>query len=192
MFADFNNITKLLSQYTTWFYYLLSVVGMLWAAYRVIKRYIKQSDFNIVLSLISEVPQAIKNIEKSQSLLYSELQMQSKVITAVLDTLELAHFLCDSQGKCIKVNSKWITLTGLPERDALGHNWLLAIHPEDREHVQEKWQDMLENYTPFEEVFRYQHRITNEVTTVKCHATDVIDEHGNRVFILGFSRVVSK
>jgi hypothetical protein len=58
--------------------------------------------------------------------------------------------------------------------------------------VQEKWQEMLENYTPFEEVFRYQHRITNEITTVKCHATDVIDEQGNRVFILGFSRVMSK
>lgn len=151
-----------------------------------------ESDFNTYLKLIHEVPASVKNIERSQSLMFAELQMHSKVVGAILDTLELAHFLCDSAGKCIKVNSKWITLTGLPEREALGHNWLLAIHPEDRDRVQEKWHEMLVSYTPFEEVFRYQHRLTSEITTVKCHATDVMDESGNRVFILGFSRVVVK
>lgn len=187
---DWFYFAKQSGQYATWVYYALSALGMLWAAYRVIKRLIKQSDASILISLIKEVPASIKNIERSQSMLYSEVQMQSKIIAAVLDTLELAHFLCDSNGKCIKVNSKWITLTGLPERDALGHNWLLAIHPEDRERVQDKWQEMLEKCTPFEEVFRYQHRITEEITTVKCHATDVVDDAGNRVFILGFSRVL--
>mgnify|MGYP006276002049 CR=1 FL=1 len=185
-----NELISFLKQNITWVYYTLTVIGILAAVYRWAHSKISKIPLNTYLSLITEVPESIKNIEKSQTLLYSEVQLQSKIITAVLDTLELAHFLCDSAGKCIKVNSKWITLTGLPEREALGHNWLLAIHPEDREHVQERWQDMLTNYTPFEEVFRYQHRLTHEVTTVKCHATDVMDDLGNRVFILGFSRVV--
>lgn len=175
----------------SWVYYALTVAGILITIYRYAKKLLCQSTLNVYMSLIKEVPQSIKNIERNQTLLYSEIQIQSKTISSILDTLELAHFLCDSTGNCIKVNSKWITLTGLPERDALGHNWLLAIHPEDRERVQEKWQDMVENYNPFEEVFRYQHRITQQITSVKCHATDVHDENGKRVFILGFSRVQS-
>lgn len=172
-------------------YYVIATLITLISIYRVLRKQFNKLQASNYLSLITEVPASIKNIERSQTLLYSEVQVQSKIISAVLDTLELAHFLCDSAGKCIKVNSKWITLTGLPEREALGHNWLLSIHPDDREHVQEKWQEMLENYTPFEEVFRYQHRITGKITKVKCHATDVMDDRGNRVFILGFSRVMS-
>lgn len=186
-----NTIFEWVQSNSAWLYYIVSAIGACITIYKYIRRKIARLEINTYLSLIKEVPLSVKNIERSQSLLYSEVQLQSKIIAAVLDTLELAHFLCDSKGKCIKVNSKWITLTGLPEREALGHNWLLAIHPDDREHVQEKWQDMLENFTPFEEVFRYQHRLTNEITTVKCHATDVVDDNGNRVFILGFSRVVS-
>lgn len=186
------NINLDMMKNASWVYYLLCIVGVLFTVMKFIKNKFDESDFNTYIKLIHEVPSSVKNIERSQSLMFAELQMHSKVVGAILDTLELAHFLCDSAGKCIKVNSKWITLTGLPERDALGHNWLLAIHPEDRERVQEKWHEMLVSYTPFEEVFRYQHRLTSEVTTVKCHATDVLDEAGNRVFILGFSRVVSK
>lgn len=182
-----NNIKNNVS----WVYYALTVAGIMYTIARYIKKLLGGSSMNLYMTLIKEVPQTIKNIERNQTLLYSEIQVQSKTIAAVLDTLELAHFLCDSAGKCIKVNSKWITLTGLPERDALGHNWLLAIHPDDRERVQEKWQDMVESFNPFEEVFRYQHRITQQITTVKCHATDVQDENGQRVFILGFSRVQS-
>jgi PAS domain S-box-containing protein len=186
-----NAIFEWVQSNSAWLYYIASAIGACITIYKYIRRKIARLEINTYLSLIKEVPLSVKNIERSQSLLYSEVQLQSKIIAAVLDTLELAHFLCDSKGKCIKVNSKWITLTGLPEREALGHNWLLAIHHDDRDRVQEKWQDMLENYTPFEEVFRYQHRLTHEITTVKCHATDVLDDNGNRVFILGFSRVVS-
>ena len=186
-----NLLLDWLQNNSTWAYYTLSVIGICITIYKFVCNKLKSLELHTYVSLIREVPLSVKNIERSQSLLYSEVQLQSKIIAAVLDTLELAHFLCDSKGKCIKVNSKWITLTGLPEREALGHNWLLAIHHDDRDRVQEKWHDMLENYTPFEEVFRYQHRLTHEITTVKCHATDVLDDNGNRVFILGFSRVVS-
>lgn len=183
-----NQLIEFAKNNGSWVYYVLAVIGALYTGYRFVSKAFNQSALNLYMSLIKEVPVTIKNIERYQTLLYSEIQVQGKTIAAVLDTLELAHFLCDSTGRCIKVNGKWITLTGLPERDALGHNWLLAIHPEDRDRVQEKWQDMVENFNPFEEIFRYQHRITHQITTVKCHATDVQDEKGQRVFILGFSR----
>jgi hypothetical protein len=49
---------------------------------------------------------------------------------------------------------------------------------------------MISYNTPFEEIFRYQHRVTNVITRVKCTATDVVDDSGNRIFILGLSRVL--
>ena len=49
---------------------------------------------------------------------------------------------------------------------------------------------MIHDNTPFEEVFRYQHRVTKAITKVKCTATDVMDEDGKRIFIIGLSRIL--
>ena len=184
------NIVDALSNNVTWVYYALSIAGILFTASIYIKNKVRKSKFSTILSLITEVPVSIKNIEAHQKLLYSEIKLQGKIVSAILDTLDLAHFLSDANGHCIKVNSKWISITGLPESDALGHNWLLSVHPEDRENVKEKWQQMVEYNAPFEEIFRYQNRVTNLITKVKCHATDVLDENGSRIFILGCSRIL--
>ena len=184
------NFIDFLSANATWVYYVISIIGVLFTSFLYIKNKVKKSKFSTLLSLITEVPVSIKNIESHQKLLYSEMKLQGKVVSAILDTLDLAHFISDAKGQCIKVNSKWISITGLPESDALGHNWLLSVHPEDREHIEEKWQHMVDNNAPFEEVFRYQNRITAVITKVKCHATDVLDENSDRIFILGFSRIL--
>jgi len=140
--------------------------------------------------LITETPETIQDIRRSQKEIYSEIKLQGKVINSILDTMDLAQFVCDSAGKCIKVNSKWTSITGLSEDDAQGHHWLISVHGEDRQSVQKKWHNMVAYNTPFEEVFRYEHRITKEITRVKCTATDVTDEDGSRIYILGLSRIV--
>lgn len=184
------NTIEFLSINANWVYYVLSIIGALFTSFLYLKAKVRNSKFNTLLSLITEVPTSIKSIEAHQKLLYSEIKLQGKVVSAILDTLDLAHFISDAQGQCIKVNSKWISITGLPESDALGHNWLLSVHPEDRHNVQTKWQEMVDDNTPFEEIFRYQNRVTAVITKVKCHATDVVDENSNRIFILGFSRIL--
>jgi PAS domain S-box-containing protein len=171
-------------------YWFLSIIGLLYTAFKVVFTKFKKSKFANLLKLITEVPETIRLIKEDQREIYSEIKLQSKVINAILDTLELAQFLCDHDGKCIKVNSKWISLTGLSEEDALGNNWLLSVHSNDRDRVHEKWNDMVENKSPFEETFRYHHRVTGIITKVKCTATDVIDENNNRLYILGLSRVL--
>jgi PAS domain S-box-containing protein len=181
---------EIIKKHSTWLYYAVSTALTLFSTYLYIKKKLTNSDIKEFLDSLKEMPLSIKEIAQHQTHIYSEIKLQGKLIYTMLDTLELAHFLCDAMGKCIKVNSKWIQLTGMSESEALGHNWLLSIHPEDRDHVQEKWHDMVENRIPFEETFRYQHRITEEITMVKCHATDVLDDNGNRVFILGFSRLL--
>jgi PAS domain S-box-containing protein len=171
-------------------YYVLAIAGSLYGFYKFVKYQAKNSEWFNLLKLITEVPSTIVEIKKGQEQIATELKLQNKFINAILETLELAQFLCDADGKCIKVNSKWISLTGLSEEEAKGHHWLLSIHFEDRDKVQQKWYHMIHDNTPFEEVFRYQHRVTRAITKVKCTANDVIDEEGKRIFIIGLSRIL--
>jgi PAS domain S-box-containing protein len=172
------------------FYYILTVVGILYAFYKFTGKAIKRTDWYNLIRLITETPENIVTIKNGQKEIFEEIKLQSKVINTVLDVLELAQFVCDSEGKCIKVNSKWVSLTGLSDEDAHGHNWLLSVHIDDRQEVQKKWHNMIAYNTPFEEIFRYQHRVTNVITKVKCTATDVIDDNEERIFILGLSKVM--
>lgn len=180
----------LLKDNIMYFYYTLTVVGILYGFFIFVKKTIKKTDSFNLIRLITETPKTILQIKDGQKEIYEEIKLQSKVVNTILDVLELAQFICDSEGKCIKVNSKWMSLTGLSDEDAHGHNWLLSVHIDDRQEVQKKWHNMISYNTPFEEIFRYQHRVTNVITRVKCTATDVVDDSGNRIFILGLSRVL--
>ena len=185
-----NQLSQLLHDNITTVYYTLAVLGTIYGVFSFIKKIIKKTDSYNLLRLIKETPELIVEIKQGQSEIFKEIKLQGKVVNAILDTLELAQFICDSEGKCIKVNSKWTSLTGLSEAEAHGHNWLLSVHIEDRQSVQKKWHNMIVYNTPFEEIFRYQHRVTDVITKVKCTATDVEDENGKRIFILGLSRVL--
>lgn len=183
-------IYKILSSNITTIYYTIAVIGGIYGFYKFIKRVILKTDLYNLLRLIKETPENIVEIKKYQTEIFNDIKLQGKIVNAILETLELAQFICDSEGKCIKVNSKWISITGLSEDEAHGHNWLLSIHIDDRQSVQKKWHNMVAYDTPFEEIFRYQHRVTGVITKVKCTATDVQDEGGKRVFILGLSRIL--
>lgn len=174
----------------TFIYYTLLIIGILITVFKFIKNKIEKTDAFNLLKLITEVPETIVEIKDGQQKIFSELKLHNKMVGSILDTLELAQFLCDAEGKCIKVNSKWISITGLSEEDAHGHNWLISVHYEDRDRIQLKWTDMIENNTPFEEVFRYEHRVTKVITKVKCTAIDVLDDKDERLFIIGLSKVL--
>jgi hypothetical protein len=86
---------------------MFAVVGTLYAFFRFTKKLIVKTDSYNLLRLIKETPELIVEIKKGQSEIYKEIKLQGKVVNAILDTLELAQFICDSEGKCIKVNPKW-------------------------------------------------------------------------------------
>jgi PAS domain S-box-containing protein len=185
-----NSLQQFLQNNINTIYYILTTIGIIYGFIRFIKNVILKTDSYNLLRLIKETPELIVEIKQGQNQIYKEIKLHGKIVNAILDTLELAQFICDSEGKCIKVNPKWTSLTGLSESEAHGHNWLLSVHIEDRQSVQKKWHNMIAYNTPFEEIFRYQHRITEVITKVKCTATDVEDENGKRIFILGLSRVL--
>lgn len=171
-------------------YYTILIIGALYTGFRIFTNKLKKSKIYNSVSLITEVPLIVKNINDKQEEVLREVRLQGRLISEILETLELAQFVCDAEGMCIKVNSRWTTLTGMSEEDARGHHWMKALHPEDKDRVTRKWKMMLEENIPFEEVFRYKHRITKIITKVKCTATEIYDEEGNRIYVLGLSRLM--
>ncbi len=46
---------------------------------------------------------------------------------------------CRPDGSCDYLSRQWVEYTGLPLEDQLGHDWTLAIHPEDRDTTYRSW-----------------------------------------------------
>lgn len=53
-------------------------------------------------------------------------------------------FLSSASGQCEYVNKKWLAMTGVSQLQVIGDGWLSALHPDDRERVQEHWAAALE------------------------------------------------
>ncbi|HEY8995282.1 MAG TPA: PAS domain S-box protein [Lacunisphaera sp.] len=45
----------------------------------------------------------------------------------------------DHKGRCLYMNDRWCEITGRSAAEALGENWAIAVHPEDRRQVLAAW-----------------------------------------------------
>ncbi len=66
-------------------------------------------------------------------------------------------FLDDDTGKAIYINDRCAELVGMPPEDALGFDWVRAIHPDDRDRVTERWSRAVKNGESFSEEYRWVH-----------------------------------
>lgn len=172
-------------------YYVLLCIGVLYTGFRVCLKLLSKTCIPTLIKLITSVPESIEEIRKGQKDIYKELNLQNKLVTTIIDSLELAQILCDHEGKCMKVNSRWTNITGVPQSEALGFNWLKSVHPDDRDRIQYKWAELIENKAPFSETFRYINKSNNTVANVECDGVDVVGEDGERLYILGLSKLIS-
>lgn len=53
----------------------------------------------------------------------------------IADSVPVMIWLTDESGKTTYLNRNWLETTGQSEQQALGHGWLDAVHPDDREAV---------------------------------------------------------
>jgi two-component system cell cycle sensor histidine kinase/response regulator CckA len=63
----------------------------------------------------------------------------------------------NAQGECDFTNKSWLSLTGCTRQEALGHGWLQAVHPEDRERVRQAAREAFAGREPFELEYRLRH-----------------------------------
>lgn len=99
---------------------------------------------------------------------------------------------CDSNGNCHKVNYKWRDLTGLSENNAIGNQWMSAIHPNDRDRVYLAWENFLHKHYPFEENYRIVNLTESKVLHVKGRAISKKNDKGIDLIVGTFEVLETK
>ena len=68
-------------------------------------------------------------------------------------------WVCDASGRLEWVNDRWMELTGLSEAESLrSKGALVAVHPDDRDQVQQQFANALATSTPCEIEYRIRNR----------------------------------
>lgn len=71
------------------------------------------------------------------------LRMGEDHLRLVIDTIPGLVWSSQPDGNIEYLNKRWIDYTGLTLEEAGGWGWLVAIHPEDRQPLQEYWKSIL-------------------------------------------------
>jgi diguanylate cyclase (GGDEF)-like protein/PAS domain S-box-containing protein len=72
-------------------------------------------------------------------------------------TVELSPqipWVAGADGQTIEVSPRWRQLVGMPEGEALGRGWLVAIHPEDAPLMEARWMQSVASGEPLDVDFR--------------------------------------
>ena len=76
----------------------------------------------------------------------------------LLRELPLLVWKGDASGGCEYVNQTWLDFTGLPVEAMLGQGWTEAVHPEDRDRLQNTYAEAFQARLPMGLEFRLRHR----------------------------------
>jgi PAS domain S-box-containing protein len=67
---------------------------------------------------------------------------------AVVDTVPALIWVADRTGAAVYINRRWLEYTGLPEDQALGWKWTVALHRDDVDRLTEYWRGLLVSGEP--------------------------------------------
>jgi diguanylate cyclase (GGDEF)-like protein/PAS domain S-box-containing protein len=93
------------------------------------------------------------------------LQDSEARFRAMSDASPLGIFVSDGQGSCVYTNAAYQKISGLSFEQALGTNWLTAIHPEDRQRVLAEWRAAAMGQEPFQTEYRFRREDASVVWT---------------------------
>ncbi len=100
------------------------------------------------------LPRALRYVIARKAAL-DALAVSEARFRAISDASPLGILVTDKQGSCLYTNAAYRRISGLSFEEALGMNWKIAIHSDDRERVFSEWQDAAQNQKPFQTEFRF-------------------------------------
>jgi diguanylate cyclase (GGDEF)-like protein/PAS domain S-box-containing protein len=100
------------------------------------------------------LPRALRYVIARKTAL-DALEVSEARFRAISDVSPLGILVTDKQGSCNYTNAAYHRISGLTFEQALGTNWKVAIHSDDRERVFSEWQDAARNQKPFQTEFRF-------------------------------------
>lgn len=86
-------------------------------------------------------------------------------------------FQCNANRFCLFVNERWSELSGISQDTALGEEWMVAIHPDDRLQILDHWHNAIRNKIPFKMEYRFL-RPDKSVVWVYGEGTAVMSDSG--------------
>ncbi|BAY31849.1 two-component hybrid sensor and regulator [Nostoc carneum NIES-2107] len=63
------------------------------------------------------------------------LQESERRYATLAEAAPVGIYRFDAEGNCVYVNEIWSEMTGRPTQEALGQEWIKALHPDDREQI---------------------------------------------------------
>ena len=100
------------------------------------------------------------------------LQADQARLDATLAASPVGIYITLPDGYCDYVNLAWCRIAGLDAGRALGHGWVQAIHPDDRERVANAWQQAAQRREPFQSQHRFLHA-DGTVVTAEVRAAEI-------------------
>jgi len=100
------------------------------------------------------LPRALRYVIARKTAL-DALAVSEARFRAMSDASPLGILVTDKQGSCMYTNAAYQRISGLSFEEAVGGNWKVAIHSDDRERVFAEWQDAAQNQKPFQTEFRF-------------------------------------
>lgn len=127
----------------------------------------------------SSIRDAVDRIESNQHQHMARLR-------AIADRDEDGTFECDATGHKLWVNRAYCRITGLTQEQSLDYGWMTAVHPADRQRVQDEWarcvKEKRDFFLPCICLIDGKH--------VCKRATVITDKYGNVTGFLGFLREI--
>ena len=100
------------------------------------------------------LPRALRYVIARKTAL-DALAVSEARFRAISDASPLGILVTDRQGSCLYTNAAYHRISGLSFDEALGMNWKVAIHSDDRERVFSEWQATAHDQKPFQTEFRF-------------------------------------
>jgi PAS domain S-box-containing protein len=125
-----------------------------------------------------------ETIQKSNDILEVRMRISERY-------LKIGLYVCDLQGKAVWLNDVICEMFGLDSRCMLGFGWLEAIHPKDRERVNEEWLYAIHHEIAYNSSYTICNHRTNTSMNVKTTAIAVMDDHDHIVCYVGYLEVKS-
>ncbi len=103
---------------------------------------------------------------------------------ALSEASPVGIFRTDAQGKTIYVNQAWCEISGMSADAALGDDWLMNVHPDDRERLIAEWRKMVKKGVDSKAEYRFVHP-DGTIRWVLGHSVPERDERGKVVGYVG-------
>ncbi len=125
-----------------------------------------------------------KKTEAEVIIAKEELRVSEERFRTLAETSQVGIYQTDIEGKCLYVNKQWSKFSGLNFDDALGTDWVNALHPEDKDFIFSKWNQFVKYGKKFAHEYRF---VTSEgkVTWILGEATTISNDNNEIVGYMG-------